>query len=297
MRARKGDTMFWKDKYELGVLLLDQQHRELFGRVEAFMQALRSDASWDAKVRQVNQTLEFMKSYVVEHFRDEEAYQTRIGYPGYEAHRKLHAGMVQYVVDMAAEYERRGFDEQLMQQFGGRLLAWLINHVASEDQHIADYAREKGWLAMSDKIYAPFLEATRNVFQLMMDLSDVYDRPAETFLYEDALDIVIGITGDLTGEVVYRFPRETSLRMVNIMSGIEMDTVDEFVTSAISEIANIISGNVITMFSGDDIRCDILPPALRRADDGGRYTLRTACCICTAAGEVCLDIRLNISRR
>ncbi|MPN51039.1 hypothetical protein SDC9_198680 [bioreactor metagenome] len=31
-----------------------------------------------------------------------------------------------------------------MQQFAGKLLAWLINHVAAEDQHIAAYAKEKG---------------------------------------------------------------------------------------------------------------------------------------------------------
>lgn len=285
--------MLWKDKYELGVPLVDSQHRELFGRVEAFVQALRSAASWETRVEQVNRTLEFMKNYVVEHFRDEEAYQRRIGYPGHEAHKKLHEGMVQYVLEIEAEYQRRGFDEQLMQQFGGKLLAWLINHVASEDQRIADYAREKGWLVMSDRIYAPFLEATRNVFRLMLDLSDVYDRPADTFLYEDTLDIVIGVTGDLVGEVVYRFPRDTSLHMVNIMSGMEVDTVDEFVTSAIAEIANIISGNVVTLLSGDQFQCDILPPSLRKAGDAGGYALRTACCICTSLGEACLDIRLN----
>ena len=35
------------------------------------------------------------------------------------------------------------FNEQMMQQFGGKLLAWLINHVASEDQRIANYAIER----------------------------------------------------------------------------------------------------------------------------------------------------------
>jgi hemerythrin len=42
------------------------------------------------------------------------------------------------------QYEQSNNNEQLMQQFGGRLLAWLINHVAAEDQRIADYAKRKG---------------------------------------------------------------------------------------------------------------------------------------------------------
>ncbi|MDF2511975.1 MAG: hemerythrin-like metal-binding protein [Herbinix sp.] len=136
--------MLWKDKYELGVSIVDEQHKELFQRVDEFMRTLRSSASWDEKVLHVNETLEFMKGYVVEHFRDEEEYQQKIGYPGYEAHKKIHTDMVNYVLQVSAEYESSGFNEQLMQQFGGKLLAWLINHVAAEDQRIANYAIEQG---------------------------------------------------------------------------------------------------------------------------------------------------------
>lgn len=136
--------MLWKDKYALGVALIDSQHKELFQRVDAFMQTVRVTVPWEQKVQRVNETLAFMRGYVVEHFRDEEAYQERIGYPGFEAHRQKHRDMVQYVLDVSAEYEEKGCDEQLMQQFAGKLLAWLINHVAAEDQRIAAYAIEKG---------------------------------------------------------------------------------------------------------------------------------------------------------
>lgn len=136
--------MLWKDKYQLGVVVIDQQHKELFERVGAFMKTLRSAAVWEDKVQQVNETLEFMKGYVVEHFRDEELYQQQIGYPGYEAHKQIHTDMVNYVVEVSKSYEESGYNEQMMQQFGGKLLAWLINHVAAEDQRIATYAIEKG---------------------------------------------------------------------------------------------------------------------------------------------------------
>ena len=52
--------------------------------------------------------------------------------------------MVNYVQEVSQEYESSGYNEKLMQQFGGRLLSWLINHVASDDQRIAAYAIEKG---------------------------------------------------------------------------------------------------------------------------------------------------------
>jgi len=81
--------------------------------------------------------------------------------------------------------------------------------------------------------------------------------------------------------------------MVTIMSGMEVDSVDDFVTSAVAEVANIISGNVITLLTGNQLACDILPPELREPDDSRSYTLRTATCLTTALGDVCLDIRLN----
>jgi hemerythrin len=136
--------MLWRDKYELGIPLIDSQHRELFRRVDTFFQTVRTTVPWDQKVERVNETLEFMKAYVVEHFKDEEAYQLEVGYPSYEAHRQKHQDMVRYVLDFSEEYEVKGCDEQLMLNFAGKLLSWLINHVAAEDQRIAAYALSKG---------------------------------------------------------------------------------------------------------------------------------------------------------
>ena len=66
--------MLWKEKYQVGVPLIDEQHEELFKRVNNFIEIIRSGDSWQDKVQSVNETLEFMKLYVVEHFRDEEKY-------------------------------------------------------------------------------------------------------------------------------------------------------------------------------------------------------------------------------
>jgi chemotaxis protein CheX len=146
---------------------------------------------------------------------------------------------------------------------------------------------------MAVDLYKPFLEATRSVFQLMLDLSDVSDCPVENFTREDALSVAVGVTGDLTGEVFYHFPRVTSINMVAIMSGMEVDSVDDFVTSAVAEIANIISGNVLTLLSGDDLICDILPPELREIGDSREGAPHTASLLTTSLGEVYLDIRLD----
>jgi chemotaxis protein CheX len=146
---------------------------------------------------------------------------------------------------------------------------------------------------MPNNLYEPFLTATHNVFQLMLDITEIHDYPADTFECDDKLDITIGIIGDYIGGVMYRFPRTTSLNIVNIMSGMELDSVDDFVTSAIAEIANIISGNVLTMLAEDNLICDILPPELRGPDDSTDYKMHTSSCISTAIGDVWMDVRIN----
>ena len=58
---------------------------------------------------------------------------------------------------------------------------------------------------MASEFHMPFLEATRNVFQLMLDLTDIKDLPAEIFDGENELDISIEIVGDISGVVVLPF--------------------------------------------------------------------------------------------
>lgn len=146
---------------------------------------------------------------------------------------------------------------------------------------------------MSSKFYSSFLQATCDVFELMLDISDISEHPADCFECDEELDISIEIIGDLAGEVVYRFPKETSLKIVTIMSGMQMELVDDFVISAISEISNIISGNVLTMLAGENLTCDIRPPRLKKTDAGKDYVWHKDSCISTPAGDVCLEIRLN----
>jgi len=146
---------------------------------------------------------------------------------------------------------------------------------------------------MKDKLYRAFVDATQNVFKLMLNISEICDHPSDNFSCDNEVDIAIGVVGDLQGEVVYRFPVSTSLNMVNIMSGMKFEEVDAFVTSAISEIANIISGNVLTALSDSEIKCDILPPVQIKPDEEKEYELKTSSCISTTVGDVCLEIRLN----
>lgn len=136
--------MIWKEKYKIGVPQIDAQHEELFSRVTAFVETVRSDKAWDVKIANVNETLDFMKDYVVTHFHEEEAYQEEIGYPQLEQHRQMHNDMVDYVVRISEQCEKEGYREIVLQQFAGKLVTWLVNHVVTDDLKIADFSDKRG---------------------------------------------------------------------------------------------------------------------------------------------------------
>lgn len=134
----------WKEKYRVGVEVIDQQHEELFRRVADFLNSVQRVGSWDDKLAKVKETLEFMQEYVVVHFEAEEALQREINYPDYEAHKKAHEDLKGTVADYASIFEQEGYLQETVQEFGAKLMTWLIMHVAATDQKIGEYLREQG---------------------------------------------------------------------------------------------------------------------------------------------------------
>jgi hemerythrin len=136
--------MMWKENYKIGVPLIDQQHEELFNRVSTFIQTVQKKGDWEEKMSKVKETMEFMQQYVVFHFNAEEEYQESINYPDLKAHKEAHAKFRQGVNNYAQRLAQKGYKEELVQEFGGKLMAWLIMHVMGTDQKIGQYVKSQG---------------------------------------------------------------------------------------------------------------------------------------------------------
>lgn len=131
--------MIWREEYKIGVKQVDKQHQELFKRLGNFIKTVRSDKEKEIKKEEVEKTLEFMGDYVVTHFDSEEALQKKYNYPEYEEHHEIHEKFKREVADFQKEYKNNDYNEDFVMEFSGRLLTWLINHVAATDQEIGDY--------------------------------------------------------------------------------------------------------------------------------------------------------------
>ncbi|RCW47776.1 MULTISPECIES: chemotaxis protein CheX [unclassified Halanaerobium] len=110
----------------------------------------------------------------------------------------------------------------------------------------------------------PIIAATDSVFQTMLQLEP---RKGKVFVQEGLVsrkeaNVIIGVTGDIKGSIIYSFSKDMALKVVEAMSGMEMKELDKFVTSAMGELGNIISGKATTSLAEKNFTCDIAPPQI-----------------------------------
>lgn len=132
-------------KYELtqdlmtGNSLIDSEHQQLFAAVNSLMEACTQ-----GKGRaQIQQTVNFLNSYVVKHFGDEERLQVQSGYPGYAAHKQFHDGYRRKMSDVTASLVKEGPTVKALGELN-QVVAVLVTHIRMEDKRLAQHVHAKG---------------------------------------------------------------------------------------------------------------------------------------------------------
>jgi hemerythrin len=122
----------WTPALAVGVPAIDEQHQELFLRVDRLVQAmLASDTA------EVARLMDFLGAYVVEHFRMEEALMRRHLYPGSALHKAAHDRFLKDFGDLRARLEIRGAVSFVTIQLKTWLCEWLVAHVSGTDLALA----------------------------------------------------------------------------------------------------------------------------------------------------------------
>ncbi len=109
-----------------------------------------------------------------------------------------------------------------------------------------------------------FYKATVDVLKMMVDIDVDQGQISVTegLIPSREANVILGVTGDLRGSILFSFPKDMTLEMVYIMSSMRMEEIDNFVSSALGEIANIIGGNALRNLSTANYNCDIVPPQI-----------------------------------
>jgi chemotaxis protein CheX len=110
----------------------------------------------------------------------------------------------------------------------------------------------------------PFLMAASSIMHDMCQVDTKVGKPyvKTTEFEEDSVIIMIGVTGEIRGQVIIAFSLGVACDIASKMIMMPVTEMNELSMSAISELGNMILGNAATILSTKGIGIDITPPTL-----------------------------------
>ena len=129
----------WNSKLATGIDEIDDQHKELFSRVNLLMEACQVGKGRE----EVARLLQFLSSYVRVHFDSEEQIQIESGYPGYPEHLLAHQQFSKDIERLKQQFTAEGAGLVLVIETNQMVAAWLTQHISRMDKALADYLRNK----------------------------------------------------------------------------------------------------------------------------------------------------------
>lgn len=124
----------WNDEYSVGNPEIDYQHQHLFHIINAFYESVKvgiTDAALEHSFREV-------VDYTRIHFDTEEALMRNSHYPGYDAHKAMHQGLLKKIAEFEARIQAG--DKEVAADLLPFLIGdWLLHHIGSMDQLYVPY--------------------------------------------------------------------------------------------------------------------------------------------------------------
>ncbi|QJA06314.1 bacteriohemerythrin [Thermosulfurimonas marina] len=122
---------------ETGVPECDQQHRKLVSLVNRLYGAVKS-----GKGREVlGEILNELVAYTDYHFKTEEYYFDRFGYPEGDLHKEIHRKLTAQVLSFKEKFERG--EATVSYDLLNFLKDWLVNHIGKTDKKYGPFLKEK----------------------------------------------------------------------------------------------------------------------------------------------------------
>jgi hemerythrin len=118
---------------------IDDQHREMLRRFNKLVKACYDGFGKD----EIRITLLFLGDYVRDHFNAEEDLQERFNFPGYAAHREMHAAFTKKFKALEHQLLTEGATLPLVIQTTRILSDWLREHISGADSELAEFLKAR----------------------------------------------------------------------------------------------------------------------------------------------------------
>lgn len=127
----------WSPIYETGVLLVDDEHRELVAILNEFHTAMVKNLGDVLAYTTLNKLIR----YAEKHFSDEETLMFEEHYPGIRKQRLMHEKLMAQVFALNDELQRN--EAELSADLFDFLKIWLLDHILKEDMEFGRFMAEK----------------------------------------------------------------------------------------------------------------------------------------------------------
>lgn len=129
----------WDESCCIGIDILDEQHKELFGLCRQLELILQMPDGVD-DIKDIIKLVCKFREYATFHFYTEENFMMDIDYPNIEEHKTLHKSFNKYItsLDMNSICIGKKNDLKSLLHFS---YGWIFEHVQGMDRDIKNYIR------------------------------------------------------------------------------------------------------------------------------------------------------------
>jgi hemerythrin len=128
----------WSDSLSVNVKEIDLQHRKLIDMINELNEAMKIGKGRES----LGKILNGLISYTATHFKQEERYFDKYGYPDTLNHKKEHFAFVKKVTDFKDGFEKNNL--AVTMEVMNFLSDWLKNHIKGTDKKYSKFFNEKG---------------------------------------------------------------------------------------------------------------------------------------------------------
>ncbi len=132
--------MEWSKNLEIGHIVVDKQHKELFRKIGDLVKAGEKSAK---DPESFETALSLLMEYCLLHFSEEENIQLKSNYPDYAMHKEQHSKFLKMLKGFEKEFITNGPSVQLANKVEQVATDWLVIHIAKIDQTLANHIAAK----------------------------------------------------------------------------------------------------------------------------------------------------------
>ncbi len=129
----------WDNTLAIGVTKIDNQHKELFDRMDQLIVAMR-----EGKGRVgVIEKLDSLEDYAIKHFDEEEEIQRKNDYPQYSVQHFEHEKFKKELKEVRHIFETTGISAIFVINTQQKITKWWRNHISDLDKDLGEFLLEK----------------------------------------------------------------------------------------------------------------------------------------------------------